>query len=183
MSKITADDLRTVTYLDVTVLGDRAANLMPLWDGARWHMWLPGPHGLVNTEPIDAVQVDYVAKEPADKSDLLIPFVHLMWQRASWPEVCPLIRAICEDFHNMGTSIARLRLFFDSREALAGGLASRFAATELEYLIILARTVFDLLQEMASRIWQVRVRLSDESAERPSQPTRRSRGTAPASQG
>lgn len=172
MREITMEDLSAVTYLDTSNLGNRTVNLMPLWDGQGWNMWVPGPHGLINMKPIDAMQVDYVATQPARESDLFIPFVDLMWQRASWPEICPFISAICDDFHNMGTSLAKLRLFFNSRHLVEPGSTSNFAATEVEYLIILARTIFDLLQETIARLWSNYVSLNDEEAER----RRRGRG-------
>jgi len=118
-------------------------------------------------KPIDAEQVNYVAKQPARDSDIFIPFVDLMWQRASYPEVCFFISAICDDFHNMGTSIAKLKLFFDSRNSFAPSMmASNFAATEIEYLIILTRSVFDLLQEIISRIWSNYVRMKNPEEEK-----------------
>lgn len=97
-----------------------------------------------------------------------------MWQRASWREVTNLIVAIADDFHNMGTSVAKLRLVFDSRKNLSSVGASRFASTELEYLVMLCRTVFDMMQEMISITWAKYVRLHDAEAEQ-----RRKRGKLP----
>ena len=114
---------------------------------------------------VDTVEGDYVSVGAAKKSDLWIPFVDLMWQRASWPEICPLIMSISDDFHNMGTSVAKLRYFHDSQKTLANRSASRFASTELEYLVMLTRGVFDLLQEMVSNLWSNSVQLLDEAAE------------------
>jgi len=165
MSTITLDALRKVPYLKVDTLGGRTVKLMPFWDGERWHLWVPQPEGLIEGQIIDTVEGDYVGASPARPSDLLIPFVELMWQRASWPEVCPLISAISDDFHNMGTSVAKLRHFFDSRLTLPPAVPRRFACTELEYLVILARTVFDLLQETVALIWNNRVRLTDAKLE------------------
>lgn len=161
MTSLTKEDLKKVSYLDTASLDGRVVNLMPLWDGERWHQWVPSPQGLVEIRPVDAVEGDYVGRNAAHQADLLIPFVELMWQRASYPEICPLIQAICEDFHNMGTSVAKLRHFFDSRSRLTAGDATRFVATELEYIVILTRTVFDLLQETISRLWKDNVRLND----------------------
>ncbi len=138
---------------------------MPFWDGECWHVWFPTEVGLIEGKVVDTLEGDYVARTPAHEHDLYIPFVHTMWQRASWPDVCPLISAICDDFHNMGTSVAKLRHFFDYRSALPAGSARRFACTELEYLVILCRAVFDLLQEMISVIWKERVQLHDSAAE------------------
>lgn len=165
MTTIPLDQLNAVPYLDVSRLEGRRVKLMPLWDGRRWRMWLPTTGRLIETNPIEAVMTDYVGVGAAKESDLLIPFVELMWQRASWPEVCPLISAICLDFHHMGTSIAKLRHVFRTREIVADQ-ATLFAATELEYLLILSRSVFDLLQEIIARIWNGRVRLNEPTAER-----------------
>jgi hypothetical protein len=165
MGNVTIEELRKVPYLDTRQLGARTVNLMPLWDGTHWRMWFPTSSGLVEGKIVDRTEGDYVSRTAAKPSDLFIPFVHLMWQRASWGEICPLIIAICDDFHNMGTSVAKLRHFFGCRCALPPGSAGRFARTELEYLVTLTRTVFDLLQEMISIIWQKKVKLLDESAE------------------
>jgi hypothetical protein len=162
------EDLRAVSYLNVEQLATsaRTINLMPLWDGAKWHQWVPNIEGkLVEGAVVDTIEGYYLAIVPARDSDLFIPFVDLMWQRASWPEICPFISAISDDFHNMGTSVAKLKYLFDCRKNLPAGAGGRFARTELEYLVILARSIFDLLQEMTSIIWTGRVRLREPVAE------------------
>jgi len=165
MERTTIEDLRTVIYLDTRQLGDRTVNLMPLWDGTRWHVWFRTPNGFLEGNVVDVIESDYVGVAAAKPSDLFIPFVHLMWQHASFPETSPLISAICDDFHNMGTSVAKLRHFFGCRHSLPRGGASRFASTELEYLAVLTRTVFDLLQEMISVMWRDKVLLHDKTAD------------------
>lgn len=162
---ITVEGLKNVPYLNLDQIRGRTVKLMPLWDGKNWHAWFDTPEGLIEGKIIDTVEGDYVAITAAKESDLFIPFVHLMWQRASWPEICQLITAISDDFHNMGTSLAKIRLFFDCRNTLPPAAASRFAKTEIEYLLVLCRTVFDLLQEMISTTWMNRVQLLDKAAE------------------
>lgn len=165
MPQVTLEALRKVPYLEVDALEGRMPYLMPLWDGTEWHVWVPRGDDLFEMKPSDARGVDYVAATPFDESDVFIPFVDLMWQRASWPFVRPLITAIIEDFHNMGTSVAKLHSFVLNRDRLPEGLAARFAETEFEYLITLCRSVFDLLQEMISRLWQNVVCMDDPEAE------------------
>lgn len=155
--------LKVVPYLDTAQLGGRTIKLMPLWDGERWRQWLPTPLGVSEIKIVDVTEADYVALAPAKDSDLFIPFVHLMWQRASWPEVCPMISAICDDFRNMGISISKLRFFFDHRASLTA--VTRFAETELEYMLTVTRSVFDLLQEIISILWKTCVKLFDAAAE------------------
>jgi hypothetical protein len=139
---------------------------MPLWDGDKWHLWVPGPEGLVSAKIVDIKEGSYIAKSPADDSDLHILFAEFMWQRASFPEIRHLIEAIISDFHNMSACVAKLRLFHDSRDSLRIGDPRQFAITELEYLAVLARGVFDLLQASLARIWEKRVRLTDENWEK-----------------
>lgn len=139
---------------------------MPFWDGEEWHLWVPaGDRGLMHLRPADAAHIDYVAKEPASQSDLLIPFVDFMWQHAAWPDVYPTISAIIDDFHNLATSVAKIDHFFEVRETLGiGGKA--FVATELEYLFVLSRSVFDLLQFAIASIWDKHIQLVDDEANR-----------------
>ena len=83
--------LKPVTYLKTEHLTcGQTLKLMPFWDGSNWHMWSDTPAGLVEGKVVDTVEGDYVATQPAQKSDLFIRFVDLMWQRISWPDICPL---------------------------------------------------------------------------------------------
>lgn len=161
---VSPEDLAIVPYLDVSVIGGRIVNLMPLWDGAEWHHWFPSPEGLLLLKVGDWVHGDYIAVEPAREDDLLIPFVEFMWQRASWPSVCPYIRAISDDFHNIATSLAKIKHFYFA-ESLSGIVATSFVETEIEYFMMLLRSIFDLLQEAISKIWKDHVRLLDDQAE------------------
>jgi hypothetical protein len=165
MSAITFEELKKLPYLDVSALDGRTVKLMPLWDGTDWHMWADTTAGLIKLKIVDAAESDYVARSAARPSDLFIPFIHLMWQQASWGEICPLIIAISGNFHKMGTSVAKLKHFHESKKQIGGKGIDRFALTELEYLVTLCRTTFDLLQEMIASIWKTRVQLLDETAE------------------
>jgi hypothetical protein len=158
------EELQQVPHLNLGPLGDRVVNLMSLWDGEHWHSWVPIGDKVMKLQVVDVAEGLYLARPAARHSDLFIPFVDLMWQRASWPEIVPLLTAICDDFRNMGTSIAKLRHIFNTCQMLPAGAAREFASTELEYLVILSRAQFDLLQEMMAKIWHQRVRLNDPTA-------------------
>lgn len=62
-------------------------------------------------------------------------------------------------------ALGKLKHFYRCRSELRGA-ASGFAATELEYLVVLARGVFDLLQEIIASIWKTHVKLNDPTAEK-----------------
>jgi hypothetical protein len=139
---------------------------MPFWDGSHWHQWIKRPDGtLIEMKMVDVIRSHYVSKQAVAEEDLWIPFVDFMWQRASWPEVFPLIHALCDDFHQLATSVAKIKYFFQTRNQIPRHSVSSFVETELEYLVTVARTVFDLLQEAISTVWNNRVKLLDPKAE------------------
>lgn len=138
---------------------------MPFWDGEQWYHWTPKEDGsLLELKILDVVSSHYVAKTSAAPYDFWVQFIELCWQRMNWPEIYPLISALCDDFQNLGTTVAKLRHFFDQKEIIPKDSIASFVATELEYLIVTARTIFDLLQEAISKIWNGRIRLLDEQA-------------------
>lgn len=157
------ETLRGVPFLDVDHIGDRDLNLMPLWDGEQWHSWFPGPEGLVKVKIASLVQGEYLAKKADRDSDLLVRFLEFACQRASWPEVFALWRHITDDVHSLATCAAKLEFFFAQRKAAGDGVCA-FVQTELEYVLVVARSVFDLMQELVARVWSRRVRLLDGAA-------------------
>jgi len=167
MQTIETTELNQIPYLASDVLGDRTLFLMPFWDGTNWHHWFPIEGGkLIKAAIADTVQSHYVAKEAAFETDLWVPFIDFLWQRASWREIFPLILALCEDFHNLATCTAKIRHFFWTLNAISSpSLATSFVETELEYIIILARTIFDILQETMAITWNDRIELLDSKAE------------------
>jgi len=164
--KIKPEELKKITYLDNNSIGDRAVLLMPLWDGEEWKQWLPINNGeLAEIKPVDIVHSDYLAKDAVKETDLWIPFVDFIWQRGNWPEIYKINHAICEDFHNLATSIAKINYFFRNRESI-GGKVSSFVETEIEYIVTLARSIFDLLQETIAKIWKNRISFLDPETEK-----------------
>ena len=161
---ISIDALRELTYFAVDTIGDRTVNLMPLWDGERWHSWFPADDRLLKLAMHDVVVGEYLGKSAAASSDWYVPFLAFAWQRASWPDVLHLWRHLTDDLHHFATCIAKLEHFHTQRAAIGHGV-SAFVQTELEYLLVLARSVFDLQQELIARVWSRRVRLLDPIAE------------------
>jgi hypothetical protein len=159
-------EMEKVFYINSAAIGGRTTNLLPLWDGEQWHSWFPiGGGKLIKIQMHDVAQGDYFAERAKSEGDLFIPFVDLMWQRASWPEAVPLIQAIEGGFLRMATCMAKLKHAFLTQNSMPDGALTNFAATEIEYLTVLCRTVFDLLQELIMKLWK-KVRLTDAEAER-----------------
>lgn len=161
MPPLNRDELRKVPYVDVANLGGRTLYLLPYWNGSRWHLWMPQPDGtLLELHPRDAAQTDYVAAEAAAEDDMAIYFVNVVWQRLATGAIRKQFRAILDDFHSLATSVAKIDHFFGCSERIGLG-SSMFVGTELEYILIRCRSVFDHLQEVISVAWDTEVRLDD----------------------
>lgn len=159
---VSAEELAKIAYLDPLSVDDRALTLVPYWDGSSWHLWVEAPPGsLIKMQPVDAVHSKYVAKGAAHSSDIWIGFIEYIWQRANWPEVSKIMNSIEDDFHLLATSAAKLRHFFLSRDQIDKAIVSSFVSSELEYMITVSRSVFDLLQEALSTIWNDHIILVD----------------------
>jgi hypothetical protein len=166
MSATSLAELAKLPHINTAGLQGRTVLLMPVWDGATWSLWVDGPEGqLIKVQVVDAARSNYLAQSPARQDDLHIPFVDLMWQRASWPTVSRLIMGICDDFHLMATIAAKLEHFHETRDGIPQNLIGSFVQTEIEHLIIVARSIFDLLQEILADLWNNGIRLLDATAE------------------
>ncbi len=166
MGAVSAAELAKIAYLDPRAVDGRALLMMPFWDGVTWHLWTEAPPGsILELQIVNAVHSNYVAKQAAQETDIWIEFVDHMWQRANWPEVSRIILGIQDDFHLLATSVAKLRHFFETRDKIDQTLISSFVKTELEYLITVVRSVFDLLQEALAAIWNNRINLLDPAQE------------------
>jgi hypothetical protein len=74
-----------------------------------------------------------------------------MAQRANRPNVARLFSAIQDDIFNLSESLAKLKLIHGSSDEADG--SGRMAATEVEYVLLVCRSIFDLLQEVIDKIW------------------------------
>lgn len=166
MVSISLTELEKVTYLKADTLNGRIVNLLPFWDEKEWHIWTPSEKGLLHIKPLDAAKSAYISKAPAKQGDLYIPFVDLMWQRASYPNITHLISGICADFYNISISLEKLRHIFDTRNLIKSNNAGGFAATEIEYILTITRSIFDSLYEILHCFWNEHTRLVDIDAER-----------------
>lgn len=148
-------------HVDVDNLGGRHLPLHCLrGEDGEWHMWIPdGKDGLckIIATPVESC---YFAKEPANEGDIRLFFIEFLDQRASYPETHKLSQAAYSDVQNLAASLAKLELIFAAHKNWPG--TARMAATELEYIFLNCRSLFDLFQEVIVTLWN-HIQLLDES--------------------
>jgi hypothetical protein len=140
-----------IPYLDLKAINGRMVMLFPMWDGTRWRIWIP-VNGELKELPGSPVHADYVAKSPEHRHDLYVPFLDTLWQQTSLPDVVARIRKLSSCLHKVAASIEKLRLLH--RTAPEGDSRLGYlASTEVDYVIITLRTLFDTVQDTVAQIW------------------------------
>ena len=159
---ISLDAIREhLPHVDVDNLAGRPLPLHCLLsDDGEWLTWIPdgndGLHKIIAT-PVEAC---YFGKQPENENDIRLFFIEFLDQRANYPECHSLARAAYSDVQNLATSLAKLELIFSARNEWSG--TSRMAATELEYIFVNCRSLFDVFQELIVKLWG-KIKLLDES--------------------
>jgi hypothetical protein len=156
----TADmnEIKKLTYLDLSAIDDRYVPLFPfLNDNGKWEIWVPRPNGWVNIRGIPA-QSDYFAKQRERETDISFEFLNVMTKHTYWPELVYFIDGIRHDLHNLSAALAKIDLYYELLKEKRP--VTLFVATETEYIFMVCRSIFDLLQEVISGFWE-KVQLTD----------------------
>jgi hypothetical protein len=144
-------NFQKIPHIDATTLSGRfVASLSFLADG-QWTQWIPTEDGLISMKAWPAESC-YFAKERERESDCFFQFLDFIAQRGNLTSVQKAFRGLIEDFFNLAASLQKFDILFENYEKHRLGL-SRLVATELEYLVSLCRSIFDLLQEVIAAQW------------------------------
>ncbi|MFM0179032.1 hypothetical protein PQR52_11230 [Paraburkholderia aspalathi] len=152
----------SIPFLDLTNLQGRIVMSGFFHDGHQWRIWAPtGAGQLVELKIVDLAEGFYFAKQPQSPTDAHFVFMEFVAQHASFPELRHAIVGIMDDMSNLSASLSKLQVLHESRKAVGGGVA-KMAATEVEYILSVCRSLFDLLQEVIRNLWE-KVTITDQS--------------------
>jgi len=154
MDKTPIKDIEKVAYINANAIDDRMIPLQPCYHGgSKWEMWLSINNRLVSAKVHGMADGCYYSKEPANKSDVYIEFINLIMKRAYFKDIVHFESGILEDINNLSTSVTKINLFHDLWRENKNSINHRFVTTEIEYIIKVCRSLFDLLQEVIKKIW------------------------------
>ena len=166
MDYVRTDLLAEIPYLDHSVLAGRYLSCLSFYDDG-WHLWLLA--GEKDDQKLFKMQGwpaegSYFSREPVDDGDLYLPFLDFAAQVACYTTIQKPIAGIHDDIQNLSASLAKLAHLQTAKEQIPLGL-SRMATTEVEYVVLVCRSVFDLLQEVVGKLWE-RVWLLDQQVKK-----------------
>ncbi|WP_372097717.1 hypothetical protein [Tistrella mobilis] len=163
MTTITTDMLAEIPYLDHASIPGRFLSCLTFYD-EDWQFWVvagePGDQKLSKMKGWPA-EACYFAKEPVEPRDLYLFSVDFVGRIACYSDLQRPVAAIRDDILNLSTSLAKLAHLQGAKEQIPHGL-SRMATTEVEYVVLVCRSLFDLFQEVLVKLWN-RIKLLDPS--------------------
>lgn len=155
MTSIDLSQIASIPFVDVANFGGRFLGSLTFHDGERWRVWFPTVENtLVEVRSAWPAEGYYFAKVPQSPEDMHFRFLNFVAQHAAFPDLKLAVTGIMDDIANLSASLSKLKLLHSSRESVEHGL-ERMAATEVEYILLVCRSLFDLLQEVATKLWDI----------------------------
>lgn len=150
---VTIAQLEAIPYIDAKTLSGRFLPSLTFHD-KTWRLWMvAGNDGEMLFEmqgsPAEAC---YFARQPEAPDDLYLPFFDFLAQRANYLKMQRAFHGVQDDIFNLSGSLAKLDFLQQSHDAVPHGL-SRMATGEIEYFMIVLRSLFDLYQEALMNLW------------------------------
>lgn len=167
-SSIPIEDLRAIPFINHDNIRGRVLRSLCFFSEDEWHFWLGMPGGLVKVKGTPAESI-YFGKKPERQDDLYLHFIDFICQRAYWPEISKPIEGLIDDVFNIGASLAKIQILREHCKDHKISGVSRMVVTEMEYLFGVCRSMFDLLQEVASGLWET-IQLQDKEISKKSMP-------------
>lgn len=98
------------------------------------------------------------------ENDVYIEFFHIMYQRSNGGNIMRWIKMMVNDFYILAVEIAKIGLYYKliKEGRLENWEVQRFVWSDFEYIFVVCRRLFDLLQKVVCGIWK-RLKFDDAS--------------------
>lgn len=139
----------------------RVALLLPNYDAIKkeWDLFLPIEQDNFVRMPTPGMERGiYFGTSPARETDLELPLFTLICQHLTFKPIHEMASSLLADLNLLSASLEKLEML---REANLRPASSSLVESELEYMFILVRTAYDVLQDIAK---EVAVRLTKDGA-------------------
>ena len=148
-------NFKTLTHLKINDidLQDRTVPLFPLYENNEWKMYVLTKDDFIKIKIIDISDGLYFGKQPILRDDLKLIFFNVMLKRANFKEKSKFVFYILDDIQNLSASVEKINLFYIMRKEIDSMILSKYVSTELEYIFKVSRSIYDLLQELITVIW------------------------------
>jgi hypothetical protein len=151
MAQVKVSELSKIPFIDSINLQGRWLPSLTFYVEDEWSMWIPTEKGLQKIKGWPA-EAFYFGDKPESEYDIYLHFLDFLAQKASFQPITKPLRGLDDDFFNLSASVAKIDFLYEKRDEFKQGI-SRMVATEIEYIFSVCRSIFDLLQEIISKLW------------------------------
>ncbi|WP_062428962.1 hypothetical protein [Treponema endosymbiont of Eucomonympha sp.] len=159
---------KILPYLDMDVLlsksNGRKIALLPYFDGDTWK------EPILNKETNKVILIKgistfvtglYLSAKPADETqDAFFRIIDLIFSRLSYDDITCHTSALLHYITNMFTVIAKIDSYLEIN--VENKQISDFINTDIDYLFVLCRSIYDILQKIIANFWK-NVKLVDKN--------------------
>jgi hypothetical protein len=139
-----------IPFFDHPEIPGRFVTSVMFYNDAGWRVWLQTEGNKFVEVQAWPAETFYFGTKPEQQDDIYSVFLTLLAQRINYSDLKPIFSGIADDYFNLSASLEKLKLIAAKAEQRG---AARMAATEVEYLLSLCRSLFDLLQEVIEKLW------------------------------
>jgi len=118
----------------------------------RWQLWFISDGRIFPMQIVDLSEGAYFGDGAAAPHDLRLQALDLIAQHACFGETAKPFMGIWDDLYNIAASVAKLDLVM-AHQSEVYGQAGRMVVTEVEYLAVQCRSIFDYLQKIIKALW------------------------------
>ena len=152
MSKGSIVTLNDIPFLNLSQAGGKFCRTLTFFVGGEWRLWIPLGDGRVVESHGWPAEGYYFGEAAERESDIYLHFVDFIAQKASYTEIGKPFIGLTDDFCNLAASLAKISHIHKTRDLLASG-DTRMVVTEVEYFFSICRSLIDLFQEIACKLW------------------------------
>ncbi|MCA1337408.1 hypothetical protein [Pseudooceanicola marinus] len=165
MSVFEFEDIVETLGVDREALKQRQLPLGAFWHQGSWKIWVPHEVGkymlLAGGEPVHFTYLSDAGA--ASEEDLHFQLLEFAYQKFTRPRTWSFVTSIQDDIHLLAVQASKLSYFASKQAEIDSSLLASYARSEIEGLLVTARSAIDLTYEAFCSFWTQEVTLLDEA--------------------
>ena len=151
-TQVPIEEISAIPYVDRNAIQCRTVCATTFYTEGRWQMWFIHDGRLHPIQIIDLAEGVYFGDAAAGPHDFNLNALNLIAQHVCNADTQRPFAGIWDDLYNIAASIAKLDVVTTHRAEI-GDQAARMVVTEVEYLAIQCRGIFDYIQKIIKAQW------------------------------
>jgi hypothetical protein len=129
----------------------------PFYENDKWIIPIDINEEIIFTEGTP-IRSNYISRILINKdTDVYIPFLDFFYKYASWNDIFYHLNSLTNDIQNLYISIEKIDIFQSIKTNRTD--LSELVKTEVEYILIICKSLFDTLQKIISILWNKHIKL------------------------